>query len=91
MENAAVSTEDASEEHRVIPLSQAPEGQCLRIVRLTGGRGMMRRLTDLGLNVGSEIRVSRAGAAGPLIVWCKGGRIALGRGVLDRVLVEEVV
>ena len=51
---------------------------------------MVARLTNMGLNVGSEISVMRNDPAGPVIVRCGGSRLALGRGVLDRVLTEDV-
>jgi len=72
-----------------VPLSKVPAGTTVRVARLTGGRGMVARLTNMGLNAGSEITVMRNDPAGPLIVRCKGSRLALGRGVLDRVLTED--
>ena len=73
-----------------VPLSKVAAGRTVRVARLTGGRGMVARLTNMGLNVGSEITVMRKDPAGPLIVRCRGARLALGRGVLDRVFTERV-
>lgn len=83
-------SESGRPDDRSIPLSRAPRGVTVRIVRLTGGHGMVRRLSDMGLHRGSEITVVRNEASGPLIVRCKGSRLALGRGVLDRVMVQPV-
>jgi Fe2+ transport system protein FeoA len=87
MEKPMVSQDNDSMGQDVMALSEAPVGRTLRVVRLDGGHGMKRRLTDMGLHVGSVVRIARTGGTGPVIVWSKGGRIALGRGVLHRVLV----
>jgi len=78
------------ERGELVPLSKVPAGTTVRVARLTGGRGMVARLTNMGLNAGSEITVMRNDPAGPLIVRCKGSRLALGRGVLDRIFTEAL-
>ncbi|MFN2323992.1 MAG: ferrous iron transport protein A [Trueperaceae bacterium] len=40
------------------PLALAQPGERVRIARLQGGDGVAMRLTDLGLNAGSEVRVA---------------------------------
>ncbi|MDW8319582.1 MAG: FeoA family protein [Anaerolineae bacterium] len=70
-----------------IPLIQAEEGARVRVVALRGGEAFTRRLTELGLNVGSELIVrQRQGSA--LVVSRDGTRFALGAGMAQRVWVR---
>jgi len=72
----------------MIPLVMAPEGRTLRIVFIRGGRGVMRRLADLGLVPGATVRVIHSTGGGPILLEVKGSRIALGRGICMKILVE---
>jgi ferrous iron transport protein A len=73
----------------VYPLSQAECHTCLRLVAVSGGYRLRRRLAELGLNPGSELRVVRSNSGGPLILAVKKDtRLAIGRGMADRILVE---
>jgi len=73
-----------------IPLGLAPENRMVRVVELRGGRGLIRRLSELGFLKGEWVRVLKSGPSGPALVEVKGSRIALGRGVLMRIIVECV-
>ncbi|MED5606324.1 MULTISPECIES: FeoA family protein [unclassified Pseudomonas] len=72
-----------------LPLSMAGENARVRIVALLGGPGMARRLTEMGLNVGSEITV-RQSQGGGLVVSRGETRFALGAGVAHRIMVCPV-
>jgi len=72
----------------IVPLAMAPEGSLVRIVEIRGGRGIMRRLVDLGFIPGSVVRVLRSFGSGPLLIEVKGSRVALGRGLAMKILVE---
>jgi Fe2+ transport system protein FeoA len=50
---------------------------------------LRRRLAELGLNPGSELRIVQASGGGPLILAVKeDARIAIGQGMASRILVE---
>lgn len=68
------------------PLSMADEGAKVRIQTLRAGRALARRLTELGLNVGCEIRVLQRQGSGLLIARGE-GRIAIGGGMAAKILV----
>ena len=68
------------------PLSMASEDVLVSIHALRAGRGVARRLADLGLNVGSEIRIVRRQGAGLLVARGE-SRIALGSGMAAKILV----
>ncbi len=72
----------------MIPLAIAPEGAVLEIMGVRGGRGVERRLADLGLLPGTPVKVLKSTGGGPILLDVKGSRIALGRGVSMKVLVE---
>lgn len=88
-----VSTSDpvvtASRDAAVFPLALASEGDLVRIQRLQGGHGLMKRLTDLGLNQGAELQVVQRQGRG-LVVARGDSRIALGGGMATKILVTAV-
>jgi ferrous iron transport protein A len=49
---------------------------------------MRKRLADLGLNLGMTVRVMHRDRHGPLILAVKDSRLALGRGMAHRIMVE---
>lgn len=53
-----------------------------------GGRGVMKRLLDLGLTKGCTFKVVQGSTQGPILVEVRGTRIALGHGLARRVIVE---
>ena len=75
-----------------MPLSMATPGQSVRLVQIHGGHHVRRRLADLGLTPGVELRVVQGEAFGPLIVAFKDdARLALGRGMAHKIQVEPMV
>jgi Fe2+ transport system protein FeoA len=90
-----------------IPLAMLPVGAKGKITRLHGGRGLVRRLSDMGFTLDVEVKVVHSHASrhhshhhhhhshgpvhgGPLVVEVKDSRIALGRGVAMKIMVQEV-
>ena len=71
------------------PLAMADEGAALRILALHGGKGLAMRLTELGLNVGTEIRVVQRQGGGLLVARGE-SRIALGGGMAAKIQVAPV-
>ena len=76
-----------TETGQLCPLTLAPIGQDLRLCRLCQGRKMARRLAELGLTPGVCLRVVQD-AGGPLLVSVRNSRVALGRGIADRLTVQ---
>ena len=71
-------------------MHQMHPGETGEILDIRGGRGPVRRLTELGLAPGVTVRiVSDAGSSGPLIVKVGDARIGIGRGMARRVLVRQ--
>jgi ferrous iron transport protein A len=73
----------------IFPLSMAPCNECIRLVDVAGGRTVRRRLAELGLNPGCNLRVVQSRGHGPLILAVKDDtRMAIGRGMAHRIMVE---
>ena len=73
----------------IFPLALGPDNRLLKVEAVAAGVGLLRRLTDLGIIRGAEIRLINRHATGPVIVDIKGARLALGRGVAHRIMVSE--
>ncbi len=71
------------------PLAQVPSGQRVRITGDQGGRMLRARLLALGLNLGREVDILQNNR-GLIIVGLNGGRVALGKGISQKVLTEPV-
>ena len=68
-------------------LTMAQEDETVRVVALRAGRNLDRRLTELGIHIGSELRVvQRQGNA--LVVSRDQARIAIGAGMAMKIREE---
>lgn len=68
-------------------LSLVRDGEEVKVVSFDGGRGVHRRLRELGITKGSKIRVVQNNG-GPVIVMVGDSRMGLGRGISDKIQVE---
>jgi Fe2+ transport system protein FeoA len=68
-------------------LALVPAGQTVRITGHWGGRMLRARLLALGLNLGREVEVLQNNR-GLIIVGLNGGRVALGRGISQKIFTE---
>ena len=74
-----------------VSLADLPQGEKCTIVIAAGGHGMVRRLAEMGLTPGTEVRVVRSAPMhGPIEVSVRGVSLALGRGIASRVLVKRL-
>lgn len=73
------------------PLINLCEGQKGIIVKAYGGFGLVRRLAEMGLTPGVEVKLLRKCAFhGPLEVEVRGVALALGYGVASKVFVKPL-
>jgi len=73
----------------ILPLSFIKPGEDVIVEDYRCGRGMRQRLTVLGLVPNAGVRVVNNDMIGPLIISVGGGRLAIGRGMAQRILVSE--
>ncbi|MCD6583697.1 MAG: ferrous iron transport protein A [Candidatus Omnitrophica bacterium] len=73
----------------MIPLAMVEENKLVRIVRIAGGRGLVLKLMNMGINEGEIIKVLN-NTRGPILISLGNSRIALGRGASFKIFVEYV-
>lgn len=70
-------------------LEQVQTRRAARVVAIDGGAGVACHLNTIGIHVGDDLTVvERAPFRGPVLVEVHGMRLALGRGVAAKVMVE---
>jgi len=72
----------------VMPLTMGKEGEHLIVKDIIGGRGMKERLISMGIRIGDEMEIISNTGMGRLIIACGHTRLALGRGVANKILVS---
>ena len=76
------------EENRTMPLAMVEAGRKVRLVSVQAGRRLQARLAAMGLVPGVELEVVGNALQGPFIVAVKDGRMVLGRGMAQKILVS---
>ena len=73
----------------VLPLSMIGSGETVELVEICENCKLRKRLVDLGLNVGSCIRVMQSDPDAPMLlaITCD-ARLAVGRSTAHRILVR---
>ncbi|MFB3764381.1 MAG: ferrous iron transport protein A [Methanotrichaceae archaeon] len=72
------------------PLAFLPEGAAGTVLKVLGEGGISRHLEDLGFAPPARVRVLKSCPPGAMLVMVKDSRIALGRGMAMKILVENV-
>ncbi|MEM1536580.1 MAG: FeoA family protein [Candidatus Bathyarchaeia archaeon] len=73
------------------PLTDLAEGERGVVVKAQGGFGLVRRLAEMGLTPGTEVKLLKKGSfGGPVEVEVRGVALALGHGVASKVLVKPL-
>jgi Fe2+ transport system protein FeoA len=71
-----------------MPLSMVPSGRLVTVATVRAGWGLQRRLANMGLTPGVQVRVLSAQRPGPVLLELRGSRLALGHGVAHRIIVN---
>ena len=72
-----------------LPLVLTANGEHVKIVKIMGGRSSLARLADLGLSVGTCLKVISNHSSGPLIVGVHESRLALPAGLAEKIFVAH--
>jgi len=72
-----------------LPLYMAAIGEKVQITSILGGREVMKRLTAMGLIIGANLEVVSSSPSGPLVVIVNDTRLALGSGVVEKIMVSH--
>lgn len=73
-----------------MPLAMVRPGELVTVTEVRAGWGLQRRLADMGLTPGVQIRVINSQMPGPVLIDLRGSRVALGRGIALKIAVKEV-
>jgi ferrous iron transport protein A len=71
-----------------MPLTTVSPGAEVTLVAVNAGRGLVRRLSDIGLYPGVSLKVIHSGRPGPFVIQVGDSRLALGHGVAQKILVK---
>ncbi|MBW1931305.1 MAG: ferrous iron transport protein A [Deltaproteobacteria bacterium] len=69
-------------------LSQAEPGKEVTLVDIIGGRGVKSKLYSMGLIPGTKVKILTHASMGPVMVRVRDCRLALGRGMAEKIIVE---
>jgi len=74
---------------RQTTVAQMQTGERGRIIEITGGYGLARRVEAMGIRPGKKIaKVSSMVMRGPVTIQVDGVQVAIGFGIARRILVE---
>jgi len=74
---------------RIVSITELKPGQKARIAFVRGGSRVVQRLADLGLTPETVVSVLKAAPFhGPVEVAVRGSRLAIGRGIAEKILVQ---
>jgi len=74
---------------RYQPLSDVTPGRTMEVVDLIGGERSTQRLLEMGLYAGASVEVIAGRGWGPVVLRLAGSRLALGRGMANKIIVRE--
>lgn len=73
----------------LVPLSMVASGETAQLKVVHSGEPLQKRLADLGLNIGTFVRVVQCDSTGQMILAFRNdARLAIGRGVAQKIMVS---
>ena len=73
----------------MMPLSMVSPGELVQVATVRAGWGLQRRLADMGLTPGVQVRVVNSQRPGPVVIEIRGSRLALGQGLAHKIMVKQ--
>lgn len=74
-----------------LTLIELKEGEKAEIIEILGGKMATKRLADLGLVPGTQIKILKKGLwGGPIEIEVRGSNLVLGRGLASKVMVKLI-
>ncbi len=80
---------DPFEGRKLLTLAHAVPGMKYRIIKVEGDCKLSSRLCAMGLMPNELLSVYTASRGGPVLITIKGSRFAIGRGMTNRIIIEE--
>jgi Fe2+ transport system protein FeoA len=72
-----------------LPLTMVAQGERVRLLKVHAGEALSSRLNAMGLTPGVELTVIQD-SGGPLLLGVRDSRLALGRGMAQKIFVELI-
>ncbi len=73
-----------------MPLGFLEAGKNATICKVLGGNGLRTKLGEMGFALGTSIQTVRNDGTGPVVISVMDSRVALGRGMAQKILVQEM-
>lgn len=73
-----------------MPLIQLQTGQNAILKDIDWGMKIKRKLYDMGMTPGTPVSMINSSGRGPVILDVRGSRLALGRGIIEKINVELI-
>ena len=89
MEIYGICSDCLRDRTRTMPLGAAKQGERLVINHITGGSGAQMRLLTMGLRIGDKVEVITNQNRGQMVIAVDFKRFVLGKGLADKILVEQ--
>ena len=77
------------EQKKARPLSKVQAGETVKLVGIEAGRGLNSRLASMGLVPNVKITVVNNSQPGPFVISVKGSKVILGRGMANKIMIEN--
>jgi len=71
-------------------LGEIKNGSVVKVLSIDAGMRLFNRLASMGLSAGKTVTIVRNSGEGPVIVDLDGSRIAVGRGMAEKIFVETI-
>jgi len=72
------------------PLTSAARGETVTLTEIRAGDRLRKRLADLGLKIGMQVRVVQGDVSGPVILAVQNdSRLAIGHGMAQKIMVTH--
>ena len=69
-------------------LSRIDPGEEVTLIDIDGGRGLRSKLYSMGLVPGITLKILNRNGSGPVMIAVKDSRLAIGRGMAGKIIVE---
>ena len=69
-------------------LSMIDPGKEVTLIDIRGGRGVRSKLYSMGLVPGVNLKILNRSGSGPVMIAVKDSRLAIGRGMAEKIIVE---
>jgi Fe2+ transport system protein FeoA len=73
---------------QLMPLAMASQGEEVTVANIKAGRGLTKRLSDMGLTPGTTLMVITSHGPGPILIDLRGSRLVLGHGIAQKIMVK---